>query len=207
MLLTVLTILTDIITICVALPVLCSCVRTVQLFRDISKEIRGDGKEGDEKEDACRRAVWRNFALLPLSVLSTAMGICAGLSLVRTYPFLCDLKAAIHDKNEFQVMTACLSNFLLLLLDIFVLPATAIVFVTGYRVPNYLVHFKKARESGGVDEDRGCCDVHGEGTGGGYGMRGDGVGVGDIGEVSNVAWFWFLASPGAFSGTSFGLDQ
>ena len=32
----------------------------------------------------------------------------------------------------------------------------------------------------------GSCDVHGEGTGGGHGMRGDGVGVGDIGEVPGV---------------------
>ena len=34
----------------------------------------------------------------------------------------------------------------------------------------------------------GACDVHGEGTGGADGMRGDGVGVGDIGEVPGVAW-------------------
>ena len=54
---------------------------------------------------------------------------------------------------------------------------------------------KKAKPSGdgvgvsdgtrGVD---GACDVHGEGTGGAHGMRGDGVGVGDIGEVPGVAW-------------------
>ena len=32
------------------------------------------------------------------------------------------------------------------------------------------------------DED-GACDVHGAGSGGAHGMRGYGVGVGDIGEV------------------------
>ena len=34
----------------------------------------------------------------------------------------------------------------------------------------------------------GACDVHGEGTGGAHGMRGDGMGVGDIGAVPGVAW-------------------
>ena len=34
--------------------------------------------------------------------------------------------------------------------------------------------------------DGACEHVHGEGTGGADGMRGDGVGVGDIGEVPGV---------------------
>jgi len=36
--------------------------------------------------------------------------------------------------------------------------------------------------------EHGACDVHGEGTGGAHGMRGDGVGVGDIDEVPGYAW-------------------
>jgi len=32
------------------------------------------------------------------------------------------------------------------------------------------------------------CDLHGAGSGGAHGMRGDGVGVRDIGEVSGDAW-------------------
>ena len=44
----------------------------------------------------------------------------------------------------------------------------------------------------GVGDDtrgeHGACDVHGAGTGGAHGMRGDGVGVGDIGEVPGDAW-------------------
>ena len=40
--------------------------------------------------------------------------------------------------------------------------------------------------SNGTRGGDGACDVHGEGTGGGDGMRGDGVGVGDIGEVHGV---------------------
>jgi len=37
-----------------------------------------------------------------------------------------------------------------------------------------------------VDDDE-ACDVHGTGSGGAHGMRGDGVGVGDIGEVHGDA--------------------
>ena len=37
-------------------------------------------------------------------------------------------------------------------------------------------------------EEHGACDVHGEGSGGAHGMPVDGVGVGDIGEVSVDAW-------------------
>ena len=43
----------------------------------------------------------------------------------------------------------------------------------------------------GVDDgawiEHGACRVHGTGTGGGDGMRGDGVGVGDVGEVPGGA--------------------
>ena len=40
--------------------------------------------------------------------------------------------------------------------------------------------------SDGAREPYGAGDVHGTGTGGAHGMRGDGVGVGDIGEVPGV---------------------
>ena len=36
--------------------------------------------------------------------------------------------------------------------------------------------------------EHGACDVHGAGTGRAHGMRGDGVGVGGIGEVPGDAW-------------------
>ena len=42
--------------------------------------------------------------------------------------------------------------------------------------------------SDGTRGEHGACDVHGEGSGGAHGMRGDGVGVGDVGEVSGGAW-------------------
>jgi hypothetical protein len=35
--------------------------------------------------------------------------------------------------------------------------------------------------------EHGACDVHGTGSGGAHGLRGDGVGVGDIGEVPGDA--------------------
>ena len=35
----------------------------------------------------------------------------------------------------------------------------------------------------GARGEHGACDIHGAGTSGGHGMRGDGVGVGDVGEV------------------------
>jgi hypothetical protein len=35
----------------------------------------------------------------------------------------------------------------------------------------------------GARGEHGACDVHGTGSGGAHGLRGDGVGVGDIGEV------------------------
>ena len=44
----------------------------------------------------------------------------------------------------------------------------------------------------GVGDDTrgkyGACDLHRAGTGGAHGMRGDGVGVGDIGEVPGDEW-------------------
>ena len=43
----------------------------------------------------------------------------------------------------------------------------------------------------GARGEHGACDVHGAGSGGAHGMRGDGVGVGDIGEVlgdARSAW-------------------
>ena len=49
-----------------------------------------------------------------------------------------------------------------------------------------------SRDRRGVGDDtrgkHGACDVHGAGTGWAHGMRGDGVGVGDIGEVPGDAW-------------------
>jgi hypothetical protein len=39
----------------------------------------------------------------------------------------------------------------------------------------------------GARGEHGACDVHGTGSGGAHGMRGDGVGVGDIGEVPGDA--------------------
>jgi hypothetical protein len=39
----------------------------------------------------------------------------------------------------------------------------------------------------GARGEHGACDVHGTGSGGAHGLRGDGVGVGDIGEVSGDA--------------------
>jgi hypothetical protein len=39
----------------------------------------------------------------------------------------------------------------------------------------------------GARGEHGACDVHGTGSGGAHGMRGDGVGVGDIGEVPGHA--------------------
>ena len=40
----------------------------------------------------------------------------------------------------------------------------------------------------------GSCDVHRDGPGGTHGMRGDGVGVGDVGEVPGGAWdTWYPA--------------
>ena len=39
----------------------------------------------------------------------------------------------------------------------------------------------------GARGEHGACDVHGTGSGGAHGMRGDGVGVGDIGEVHGDA--------------------
>ena len=38
----------------------------------------------------------------------------------------------------------------------------------------------------GARGEHGACDVHWKNTGGAHGMRGDGVGVRDIGEVSGV---------------------
>ena len=35
----------------------------------------------------------------------------------------------------------------------------------------------------GARGEHGACDVHGTGSGGAHGMRGDGVGVGDIGTL------------------------
>ena len=40
----------------------------------------------------------------------------------------------------------------------------------------------------GARGEHGACDVHGTGSGGAHGMRGDGVGVGDVGEVQGVVW-------------------
>ena len=40
----------------------------------------------------------------------------------------------------------------------------------------------------GARGEPGACDVHGAGSGGAHGMRGDGVGVGDIDEVQGDAW-------------------
>ena len=49
---------------------------------------------------------------------------------------------------------------------------------------------KQSKDGISVGDGAGCgdgaCEVHGEGTGGADGMRGDGVGVGDIGEVPGV---------------------
>jgi len=49
-----------------------------------------------------------------------------------------------------------------------------------------------SRDRLGVGDDprgeHGVCDVHGAGSGGAHGSRGDGVGVGDIGEVPGDAW-------------------
>jgi hypothetical protein len=39
----------------------------------------------------------------------------------------------------------------------------------------------------GARGEHGACDVHGTGSGGAHGLRGDGVGVGDIGEVPGHA--------------------
>jgi hypothetical protein len=39
----------------------------------------------------------------------------------------------------------------------------------------------------GARGEHGACDVHGTGSGGAHGLRGDGVGVGDIGEVPGDA--------------------
>ena len=39
----------------------------------------------------------------------------------------------------------------------------------------------------GARGEHGACDVHGTGSGGAHGMRGDGVGVGDIGQVPGDA--------------------
>jgi hypothetical protein len=39
----------------------------------------------------------------------------------------------------------------------------------------------------GARGEHGACDVHGTGSGGEHGLRGDGVGVGDIGEVPGDA--------------------
>jgi hypothetical protein len=39
----------------------------------------------------------------------------------------------------------------------------------------------------GARGEHGACDVHGTGSGGAHGLRGDGVGVGDIGEVPGGA--------------------
>jgi hypothetical protein len=40
----------------------------------------------------------------------------------------------------------------------------------------------------GARGEHGACDVHGTGSGGAHELRGDGVGVGDIGEVPGDAW-------------------
>ena len=57
----------------------------------------------------------------------------------------------------------------------------------------------------GVDDGTRCGhwarDVHGTGSGGAHGMRGDGVGVGDIGEVQDDA-----RSPGDTAGGGDGGD-
>jgi hypothetical protein len=57
-----------------------------------------------------------------------------------------------------------------------------------------LDHFKSRKPSGdrvgvgdGARGEHGACDVHGTGSGGAHGLRGDGVGVGDIGEVPGNA--------------------
>jgi hypothetical protein len=57
------------------------------------------------------------------------------------------------------------------------------------------VVFDKSRERSGdrvgvgdgARGEHGACDVHGTGSGGAHGLRGDGVGVGDIGEVPGDA--------------------
>jgi hypothetical protein len=58
-----------------------------------------------------------------------------------------------------------------------------------------LDHFKSREPSGdrvgvgdGARGEHGACDVHGTGSGGAHGLRGDGVGVGDIDGLHVGAW-------------------
>ena len=50
----------------------------------------------------------------------------------------------------------------------------------------------RARDRVGVGDgargEHGACDVHGTGSGGADGMRGDGVGVGDGNQMSDRPW-------------------
>ena len=43
-------------------------------------------------------------------------------------------------------------------------------------------------DSHGTRVDHGACELHREGAGGSDGMRGDGMGVGDVSEVSGDTW-------------------
>ena len=47
-----------------------------------------------------------------------------------------------------------------------------------------------------TDED-GDNDVHGTGSGGAHGMQGDGVGIGDIGDVQGGSWGAGVEATGA----------
>jgi len=72
--------------------------------------------------------------------------------------------------------------------------------VDGFGVIEDDTTAEPTRERVGVGDDprgeHGACDVHGAGSGGAHGMRGDRVGVGDIGEVSGDAWRWGLTASG-----------
>ena len=138
--------LVDVLALCLAVPCLCSVVRTLQLVVDVlpekeQSEVQIPTSQTQPEDVAIDilppfsavkdadikrwRACWFNFLLIVPSLISAVLGIICCLSLIRTYPLIADLthspfwsKALYSRKNELALMKLIVENFALLFVDL-----------------------------------------------------------------------------------------
>jgi len=137
----------DILAVCLAIPSLCSGVRSAQLIVDVCS-----AKTDEERWQSC----WNNLCLLIPSVVCTVMGIVVGTSLIRTQTLMGKLwksphwnKAMRSREDEVGLMMIVMKQFALLLVDLLALCAAIPCLGLLVRAAQLIVDVRKA--SGNVE--------------------------------------------------------
>ena len=142
----------DLIAVCLAIPCLCSGVRTVQLLVDVYK-----ARSDQERRLAC----WNNFGLLIPSLLSAVIGLMVGVSLIRTKSLIRKLtdsphwSKAMHSReDERQVMSIVVEESGALFVDLIALCAAIPCLCLSVRTAQLIVDVRKAE--GDAQRWRAC---------------------------------------------------